>query len=170
VRFSIWNDGLAVAVTRRRIGIARKRLDRNPVVADRAADVLGDTGLGVARDQAEIDAGLGIAGQHVILVAGIEYRQRRGWCGRSPRSGRSFRTRAATAALNSHRFDSTTRVEAVHFRRQRVEHFATVRGSASAGDWSSSRTSAALSMPMAVSRGGIEECPGVACALRTSVA
>jgi hypothetical protein len=62
---------------RRRVEIAVKRFDLDPVVGDADADVIGDARLRVARQQPEVDAGFGYAGQHVVLVAGVEHGQRR---------------------------------------------------------------------------------------------
>ena len=124
---------------------------------------VGHAGLGVARQQTEIHRRLGVARQHVVLVAGVEDRQRGGGADHRPRSGRSFRIARSSSGLNSQRFDSTNAVEAAHFRRHASSNISRDR----AADLHRqpaclpAATSAALIMPMAVSCGGIEEWPGV---------
>ena len=84
--------------------------------------------------------------------------------------GPVFANSRSSSGLNSQRLDSTTRL------KPRISGASVSNISAAAPlicigrRCSSSRVSAALIMPIAVSRGGIEEWPGVACAVSTSVA
>jgi len=72
--------------------------------------------------------------------------------------------------LNSQRFESTTRLKPLVSGASVSNISETVPRICIGRRWSSSRANAALIMPIAVSRGGIDEWLGVACAVNTSVA
>jgi len=84
--------------------------------------------------------------------------------------GPVFSNSRNNSGLNSQRFDSTTRLKPLISGATVSNISETVPRICIGRRWSSSRASAALIMPIAVWRGGIEEWPGVACAVNTSVA
>ena len=84
--------------------------------------MIGHARLGVAGYQPEVDSGRGVAGQNVVLVAGIEDRERGG--GTDRRFGRAALLEfAQQQGLEQPEIGKHDPVEAAHFRRQRSEHF-----------------------------------------------
>ena len=148
--------------------LAGERLDADAIVLDRLAHMLGDADLGIPGIRRKLTVASAWPGSTLSLSPALK--MVKAVVVRTVASvGPLLANSRSSSGLNSQRLDSATRLTPFISGAKVANISATVPQICSGSLLSSSRASAAAIMPIAVSRGGIEEWPGVASACSTSV-